>query len=348
MQYVLAFGPSGNGPPAAALQSEVGREVGAFAVWTLSTTGGTSTQTGSGSNAFCAGDALWTGVTSDCEAKCKATHSCRGYVTYSSGTVHANSNCQLTASRCTIPRPISGCGINIKTSSQKCGVPDSIGLAGGGGSNHTGSDALQDDPACVSARAYTLRQSATPPPVVFAGAGCYSAFDVLGNALPAVCAANGKLTVHATESPIYLVSQSAPGPAPGPTPGPALPTPGPSGPTPKPLVMYKCNTAKGECAADPFGKQSPGECIATCTAGAPTPAGGGYGCVQKGSYNVCHAGYGTLTKDQCEQKGCGQVTPTPSPPPSPPTGMYTCYHGFGCVQSVHGNLTKTQCQSECK
>jgi hypothetical protein len=284
MQYVLAFGPAGSGPPAAAAAGlEAGGAVGAFAVWTLSTTGGTATQTGSADKAYCAGDALFTGMASDCEDKCKETLACRGFVSYSTGSVHANSNCQLTGSPCTVYPGFSGCGININH--DLCGAGDDIDSGGG---NHTGSDALQGDPACVSARAYTLHQSATPPPGVCAGAGCSSAFDVLGNALPAVCAAYGKLTVHAPESPIYLVSQS--GPAPGPTPGPARPTPGPSGPTPKPLVMYKCNTAKGECAADPFGKQSPGECIATCTAGAPTPAPpaptpAGYGCVQKGSYN---------------------------------------------------------------
>ena len=36
-------------------------------------------------------------------------------------------------------------------------------------------------------------------------------------------------------------------------------------PTPAPTpVMYKCNPASGQCAADPSGTQAPGECIATC------------------------------------------------------------------------------------
>jgi hypothetical protein len=85
-----------------------------FAVWTLSTQGGSSKQTGTKDGAYCGGDALWTGMAQSCEERCRSTAGCRGFVSYSTGTVHADSNCQLTGSRCTIPRlNVDGCGVNI-------------------------------------------------------------------------------------------------------------------------------------------------------------------------------------------------------------------------------------------
>jgi hypothetical protein len=230
MEYVLAFGAAGDGPPPVSVDVEAAGGAEVFAVWTLSTTGGTAQTTGSKDGAYCGGDALFTGMASDCSAKCKATAGCRGFVSYSTGSVHSDSNCQLTGSRCSPPRAISGCGINIRKTSEKCGVS--------GVGNHTGGDKNTplrvSDPACDSAVAYTLPQSSTPPPVVFAlPAGavstCYSVFDVLGKPLPEVCAVSGKVTVKATESPVYLVGKSAPGPAP---PTPSTPTPAPPGPTP--------------------------------------------------------------------------------------------------------------------
>jgi hypothetical protein len=202
MQYVLAFGAAGDGPPAAAVELAAAGGAEVFVVWTLSATGGTSDTTGSKDNAYCGGDALFTGMATDCEAKCKATAGCRGYVSYSTGSVHPKSNCQLTGSRCTIPRPTSGCGVSLRKTSEQCGI--------GGVGNHTGFNTplRASDPACNSAIAYTLHQSSTPPPVVFplpvgALSKCYSVFDVLGAALPTeVCAASdGKVTAKASESP---------------------------------------------------------------------------------------------------------------------------------------------------
>jgi hypothetical protein len=57
---------------------------------------------------------------------------------------------------------------------------------------------------------------------------------------------------------------------PGP-PGPLNCTPTPA-PTPGP-VMYSCNAATGNCAEDPHGTQSPGECIATCKCVTPHNCG---------------------------------------------------------------------------
>ena len=203
MEFVLAFGAAGSGPPPVAAAGLEAGSAEMFAVWTLSTEGGTSRQTGSRDTAYCGGDALWTGMASDCHAKCVSIAGCRGYVSYATGSVHSGSNCQLTGSRCTTPRPISGCGINIWR--QEC--PGGPGVHSVQLMNQT----EREDPACDSAKAYTLIQSPTPPPIVFtnpAGARfkCYSAFDVLGESLPQVCAASdGTITVKATESPIYLL-----------------------------------------------------------------------------------------------------------------------------------------------
>lgn len=205
MEFILAFGPSGDGPPpVAAAGLEVG-DAEVFAVWTLSTVGGTSRLTGSQDGAYCGGSALWTGMASDCEAKCVSTVGCRGYVAYDTGSVHSSSNCQLTGSRCTIPRPVSGCGINIWQHQCPGGpnVGEVLNTTEGVG-----------DPACNSAKAYTLLQSPTPPPVVFsnpvgAKSSCYSVFDVSGAPAGAdVCAQVGTLTVKATEAPVYLVGKS--------------------------------------------------------------------------------------------------------------------------------------------
>ena len=203
MEYVLAFGPQGTGPPAVGAQGLESKDVEVFVVWTLSADGGTFHQTGSGDHSYCGGDALWTGITSDCYAKCKETTGCRGFVTYSTGTVHSDSNCQLTGSRCTVPRPTSGCGINTPKSDM-CGgrhVPPRA---------HTGFNT--SDPACESAASYTL-QSPNPPPVVFdllhgARFNCYAVYSVLGATMPDVCAIDGRLTVKATEAPMYLVGKS--------------------------------------------------------------------------------------------------------------------------------------------
>ena len=197
MEYVLSFGAEGDGPPAV---SSSGGNAEVFAVWTLSADGSTTRVTGSKDNAYCAGDALFTGMSSDCNGLCQKTAGCRGYVTYSTGSVHANSNCQLTASRCTIPRPVSGCGINKRKAN--CG----------GNTTKTVTDQTVTDPACDSAVAHTLTPSPHPPSVVFTlpsgtRSTCYSVFDVVGAALPDLCAVNGRMTVKATESPVYLVGK---------------------------------------------------------------------------------------------------------------------------------------------
>ena len=44
-------------------------DVEVFAVWTLSTVGGTARQMGSRDGAYCGGNALWTGMAFDCKAK---------------------------------------------------------------------------------------------------------------------------------------------------------------------------------------------------------------------------------------------------------------------------------------
>ena len=168
-------------------------------------------RTGRDDSAYCGGAALWTGIASDCYARCKDTATCRGFVTYPTGSVHANSNCQLTASRCLIPRPVKGCGINIIPADQTCpGRPD----GGGGGGRGRSDTALLGDDACDGAVAHTVYQSPHPPLVKFvlptgAKFRCYSTFDVLGAALSSeVCvASDGTLTVAATESPIYLVGK---------------------------------------------------------------------------------------------------------------------------------------------
>ena len=49
-------------------------------------------------------------------------------------------------------------------------------------------------------------------------------------------------------------------------------TPAPT-PPPSPLVMYSCNAATGQCAEDPKGTQSPGECISTCKCVTPHNCG---------------------------------------------------------------------------
>jgi hypothetical protein len=233
VEYVLAFGSEGDGPPAVAAAVELldgntsksnstlpGTLPGTlptnvaevFAVWTLSAVGSSSDMTGSGDNAYCAGDALFTGMSSDCNAKCVQTPGCRGFVTYDTGKVQPNSNCQLTASRCTIPRPVSGCGINIPKAIDHCSSP------------HVGKQFDEEDeedeedegdlfdPACDSAKAHTLTQSKHPPPVVFTlptntNSTCFSVFDMLGKALPDVCANGRKMTVSATEEPVYLVGK---------------------------------------------------------------------------------------------------------------------------------------------
>jgi hypothetical protein len=212
VEYVLAFGSEGDGPPAVAAElldgktsrsnSTVGDVAEVFAVWTLSAVGSSSDVTGSGDNAYCAGDALFTGMSSDCNALCIQTPGCRGFVTYDTGKVHANSNCQLTASRCTIPRPVSGCGINIPKASDHC--------VGTQFDEEDEGDLF--DSACDSAVAHTLTQSTNPPPVVFTlptgtRSTCFSVFDMLGKALPDVCASSGKMTVKATEEPVYLVGK---------------------------------------------------------------------------------------------------------------------------------------------
>lgn len=209
MEYVLAFGATSSGPPPidAAQQDLDGASAEVFVVWTLSAVGSTFHETGRGDSAYCGGDALWTGIADDCFQRCKETATCRGFVTYPTGTVHAGSNCQLTASRCTIPRPVKGCGINIMRA-DCAGGPDN-----GVGSNRTASS-LGD--ACDGAVAHTVYQSLDPPPVRFAlpvGARfrCYSAYDVLGAASlrSEVCAdSDGTLTVNATEAPVYLVGKS--------------------------------------------------------------------------------------------------------------------------------------------
>lgn len=134
MQYVLAFGATTAGPPpvastgtvahrsphqsASATTAAEGAEV--FAVWTLSAVGSMFHETGRGESAYCGGEALWTGVAADCYERCTQTEACRGFVTYPTGRVHADSNCQLTGSRCLVPRPVKGCGINITPASQTC------------------------------------------------------------------------------------------------------------------------------------------------------------------------------------------------------------------------------------
>ena len=154
---------------------------------------------------YCGGNALFTGMASDCKAKCTSTPGCRGFVAYDAGSVHANSNCQLTGSRCTIPRPVAGCGINIWN--HQCPGGPSVG-AMANQTQHVG------DPACDSAKAYTLLQSRTPPPVVFdsppgARFSCYSVVEVSGaSAGPDVCVQGGALMVRATEAPVYLVGKS--------------------------------------------------------------------------------------------------------------------------------------------
>jgi len=218
MVFVLAFGAAGDAPPpAAALGAAAVGGAEVFSVHTLSTEGGVARQTGTKDGAYCAGEALWTGMATDCEAKCKEIAGCRGFVSYATGTVHENSNCQLTGSRCTVPRPVSGCGINIPTTAQTCpGGPSSGGTSSSSSSSSSSSVFNATDPACDTAVAHTLTQSASPPPVTFtnpAGArfNCYTAYDVLGQPVPSkdVCAAAGGLiTVHATESPVYLVGKS--------------------------------------------------------------------------------------------------------------------------------------------
>jgi hypothetical protein len=37
--------------------------------------------------------------------------------------------------------------------------------------------------------------------------------------------------------------------------------------------MYSCNTLTGQCAADPHGTQSPGDCISTCKCATPHNCG---------------------------------------------------------------------------
>ena len=207
MEFILAFGPNGDGPPPVTAAGLEAGDAEVFAVWTLSTVGGTARQTGSRDGAYCGGNALWTGMALDCKAKCTSTAGCRGFVVYDAGSVHPNSNCQLTGSRCTIPRPVSGCGINIWQ--QQCPGGPSAGAGATVNQTHR-----VGDPACDSARALTLLQSPTPPPVVFAnppGArfSCYSVVDVLGaSAGPDLCAQRGTLTVRATEAPVYLVGKS--------------------------------------------------------------------------------------------------------------------------------------------
>ena len=221
MEYILAFGPNSNGPPQMMADTEQpGLEMlgsaEVFAVWTLSTVGGTATMTGSRDSAYCGGNALWTGMATDCKAKCTSTAGCRGYVSYATGSVHPSSNCQLTGSRCTIPRPVSGCGINIWR--QQCpGGPhsaDNVNDALGEGAANNQTERVVGDPACDTAKAFTLLQSRTPAQVTFsnpAGArfSCYSVFSLTGARAGAdVCAQGGTLTVKATEAPVYLVGKS--------------------------------------------------------------------------------------------------------------------------------------------
>lgn len=218
MEFILAFGPTSVGPPSVTADGLTAGSAEVFAVWTLSTAGGTSRLTGSRDSAYCGGNALWTGMAADCKAKCESIAGCRGYVTYDTGSVHSNSNCQLTGSRCTIPRPVAGCGINIDH--HACpGGPSGGNTAAASTYGTTeqqrvtaGRDA--GDPACDSAQAYTLLQSSAPPLVVFANpAGakfsCYSVISVSGSPAGAdVCALDGTLTVKATEAPVYLVGKS--------------------------------------------------------------------------------------------------------------------------------------------
>jgi hypothetical protein len=304
MEYILAFGPNGNGPPPVAAAGLEAGSAEVFAVWTLSTVGGTATMTGSRDNAFCGGNALWTGMATDCKAKCTSTAGCRGYVSYDTGSVHSNSNCQLTGSRCTIPRPVSGCGINIWR--QQCPGGPSVG-EGANQTERVGGDlAPPADPACKSAKAYTLLQSSAPPPVVFAlPAGvlskCYSVFDVLGAPLPELCAGgDGKVTVHATESPVYLVGKSAPAPTP-PTPGPPPPPP-----TPPSGGKFACIEHDWSCVESAMGTMTQEQCLSTCKPPAPTPASKCPG----GSYSACVkicTGSGE-PELQCEQ-ACGKLCP---------------------------------------
>ena len=68
----------------------------------------------------------------------------------------------------------------------------------------------------------------------------------------------------ATAYPDICACGHTPTPVPSPQPTPK--------PSPKPLIMYSCNAKTGQCAQDPAGTLSPGECIATCTIAPPTPS----------------------------------------------------------------------------
>ena len=99
-----------------------------------------------------------------------------------------------------------------------------------------------------------------------------------------------------------------------PTPPPTLmPTPVPS-----PLVMYSCNAATGQCAKDPRGTQSPGECINTCKCVTPHNCGqlnGTVGCKKDiTGCNVCDACCKPWITVQASCDGCFAA----------PAGPYGC------------------------
>ena len=54
MEFILAFGPNGDGPPPVTAAGLEAGDAELFAVWTLSTVGGTSRQTGSQDSAYVA------------------------------------------------------------------------------------------------------------------------------------------------------------------------------------------------------------------------------------------------------------------------------------------------------
>ena len=212
MQYVLAFGAEGAGPPPVAADAEAsGAEV--LVVWSLSANGSTARVTGRGDSAFCAGDSLWSGRDADCFGRCRQTAGCRGFVTWSSGNAsakincRAKVNCQLTGSRCLVPRPVAGCGVRDvrRPPNATCGADP---ITSGGGAPYAGD-------ACKRAVAHTVVLNAKPDKVVFALPStaryrCYEAFDVLGAAVAggAVCAgSDGRVAVEATEAPVYLVGK---------------------------------------------------------------------------------------------------------------------------------------------